>query len=126
MNDEQRRVLAKARTFDGACRADFAAPNVCDGGKPIVNTPARFYELDKMGYVFEPIGKRHKCKVFRLVSEPDVDVDRASGTPSCPGVPSERLTDSSSAAGPMSTDTLFGMPRVKPAVSPYDPMSDAA
>ena len=116
LTEQQRRVLEKARSYDGVCPADFAAPNVCDGGKPIMRVGARLYELDGMGYGFEKIGWRDKCKVWRCV-----DVDRASGTPSSPGVPSDRLTDSSSAAGPMSTDTLFGMPRVKPAVDIYDP-----
>ena len=116
------RVLKASRGLRGVTQGDFAGPHTVDGGPTISRVAARIQDLKDQGHTFDVIGERNGFRVYRL----NVDVDRASGTPSCPGVPSERLTDSSSAAGPMSTDTLFGMPRVKPAVSPYDPMSDAA
>lgn len=68
---QRSRVLAAARRFNGVCAVDFQLPDVCDGGPPILRVAARLYELDQEGYVFEFIGKRSKCKVFRLISEPE-------------------------------------------------------
>lgn len=75
------RVLAKARSYDGCCQADFLLPNVCDDGPPITRVAARLYDLDLAGFSFECIGWRCKTKVFRLVSEPDDVESEAGGGP---------------------------------------------
>lgn len=66
------RVLAKARSYDGVCQADFAHP-VCDGADPVTRVGARLYELDQQGYSFEVIGWRNRCKIFRLISDDGVE-----------------------------------------------------
>ena len=96
----------------------------------IGNPSERISDLERAGWSIQHKRERGEGGAigtrYVMLSEPDVDVDRASSPPIAPGGPSECITDRSSAAGPVSTDTLFGMPRVKPALSPYDPMSDAA
>jgi hypothetical protein len=66
------RVLAKARSYDGVCQADFAHP-VCDGADPVTRVGARLYELDQQGYSFEVIGWRNRCKIFRLIADDGVE-----------------------------------------------------
>ena len=72
MNLTQReRVLKAARSFRGITQVDFLLPNVVDGGEPITRLAARINELDSEGYGFECLGRRDRCKIWRLVSEPD-------------------------------------------------------
>jgi hypothetical protein len=52
---------------------DFQAPNVIDGGDPVLNFPGRIFDAERRGYYFEIIGKRNRCKIFRLIEEPDVE-----------------------------------------------------
>lgn len=65
------RVIAAARRDCGVCQVDMLAPEVCDGGAPITRVGARIQDAEGRGYVFETIGWRHKCKIYRLVSEPE-------------------------------------------------------
>jgi hypothetical protein len=75
------RLVKAARSSKGVCRIDFQLPNVIDGGDPILNFPGRMYDADRLGYCFEVIGKRNRCKVFRLISEPEVVSERREGLP---------------------------------------------
>ena len=78
MTDQQRRVLRALQTVGGKgiTRVDFQPPNVCDGGDPILNFPARIKELrDDCGYdvqaktVAGKVEWRDRCKVFVLVKD---------------------------------------------------------
>ena len=115
------RVLKQAKTFRGVSQLDFNAHPTVDNGPLISRVAARIQDLKDAGHTFQALPDRAGFKVYRLVG-----VDEASSTSSSSDGPSERLPECSSAAGPMSTDTLFGVPRRKAAMSPYDPMSDAA
>jgi hypothetical protein len=77
------RILKAARRFNGVCRVDFQLPDVIDGGKPILNFPGRMYDAEKEGHSFEVIGKRHKCKVFRLVEDSASTAASAGGDGAC-------------------------------------------
>lgn len=72
------RVIKAARSYRGVCRVDFMAPDVVDGGPPILNFPGRMFDAERAGHSFEMIGKRHGCKVFRLI---DVERDAAPSPP---------------------------------------------
>lgn len=51
----------------GITRIDFLGPNVCDGGKPIINIPGRIHDLQvKRGHVIDASGTRHGCAVYVL------------------------------------------------------------
>jgi len=63
------RVVKAARSSRGVCRIDFQLPDVIDGGDPILNFPGRMYDAERAGYSFEVIGKRNRCKVFRLIED---------------------------------------------------------
>ena len=127
MKTQRERVLAAARRFNGVAQTDFLAPNVCDDGAPITRVAARLFELDQEGYAFECIGRRNRCKVFRLVSDPDIErtvsaaAHPARQSPSSPGAGVERPAgegsplapkgdSASSACGPLSTGRLFDVP----------------
>lgn len=51
----------------GITAVDFAAPNVCDGGKPIMRVAARVKELRDAGFQIETDGERDSCAIYRLV-----------------------------------------------------------
>ena len=94
------RVIKAARSFRGVCQADLLGADVVDGGHPITRLAARIQEAEERGYVFEIIGTRSKCRVYRLAREPDVE--RTAGnspdrswqtTDDGRGVPAARLRD---------------------------------
>jgi hypothetical protein len=78
------RVIAAARSYRGITQADFLLPDVCDGGPPITRLAARLWDAEREGYSFECLGRRDKCKVWRLCDEPDVE-RTASNLPDRPG-----------------------------------------
>ena len=112
------RLIKAARAYHGITRLDFLAPNVIDGGTAITNFPGRMYDAEhKHGAVFEVVGKRHGCNVFRLVA----GVDGAVGSPQSQG-PSTVSSSTANANGTMSTGSLFENIERKPAKSNmYDP-----
>jgi hypothetical protein len=65
------RVISAARSLDGVCQVDFLLPDVCDGGPPITRVGARIQDAEERGFVFETLGWRDRCKVYRLLAEPD-------------------------------------------------------
>jgi hypothetical protein len=67
------RVIAAARSYRGVTQVDFLGPSVVDGKEPITRLAARLWDAEQEGYSFECIGKRDKCKIFRLCGEPDVE-----------------------------------------------------
>jgi hypothetical protein len=73
---QRTRVLAALRHAGtkGITAVDFLAPNVIDGGPPILGFAARISELGR-SHTIVTAGKRDKCKVFRLVED---DADESS------------------------------------------------
>lgn len=65
-NDRVLRALTKAGER-GITRVDFQAPDVIDGGKPILNFPARIQDLEEDGYTITAGERRNRCTVYRLV-----------------------------------------------------------
>lgn len=61
------RVIAAAHSFRGITQVDFLAPDVVDGGPPITRLAARLYEAEREGHSFECLGRRDKCKIWRLI-----------------------------------------------------------
>jgi hypothetical protein len=93
------RLVAAARAAKGVCRIDFQLPDVIDGGDPILNFPGRMWDAERLGYCFEVIGKRNRCKIFRLISEP---VESGAGTQSAPTSKGEDGPNGSSASPALS------------------------
>lgn len=83
------RVIKAARSYRGITQVDFLLPGVVDGGTPITRVGARLFDAEQMGYSFECIGRRDKCKAWRLLSEPEVE--RGSAVRAAP----ETVSDSS-------------------------------
>jgi hypothetical protein len=89
MSQKQRVLRAlRERRGVGITRVDFLAPDVIDGGKPIINIPARIKELTDDGYPVKVVGRREECVIYALRYEvveapppaPDRDEpDQASG-----------------------------------------------
>lgn len=107
------RVRKASESFQGVCQTDFLLPDVVDGGAPITRVGARLWDLeDKHGFAFEHIGWRNKTKIFRLISEPEVERNA-----------SERRSASFEGSGPAPAGThqagadvplsLFGITRAK-------------
>lgn len=69
---QTQRVLRalRARGEHGLTRVDFQPPHVLDGGAPILHPGARVEELRKKGYRILSAGRRNKCVIYVLVSEP--------------------------------------------------------
>lgn len=64
------RVLAALR--NGPLNtADFLAPNVCDGGKPIIRLAARIHDLQERGYRVETRRRLNSTVDYFLVGEPE-------------------------------------------------------
>lgn len=85
MTPQQKRVLAASRAFNGTCSADWIDGLGADGKGKISRVPARIEELEELyGAVFEIIGCRNRTRVFRLVSEPDVERDGGAPAPAPP------------------------------------------
>lgn len=107
------RVIRAADTHRGVCQVDFLAPDVIDGGPPITRLAARLWDAEQWGCVFECIGRRSGCKVWRLVSKPD-DVERtASGVPDLAGISIDEGTpqvnlDGGSASGSLNAGVEGG------------------
>jgi hypothetical protein len=73
------RVIKAARAFNGTCQADWLAEVTPDGGPRITRVAARLQEAeDRLGCCFEHIGWRDKTKIFRLISGPEVEVERGA------------------------------------------------
>lgn len=111
MPSQNDRVLAALRHAGptGITRIDFFAPNVCDGGDPIVNLPGRIHDLQhKRGYVIDASGTRHSCAVYVLKGQ-----GVSSGPVSLGGQPVAE-------AGSDETSTLFDPVVTHRPLSPYD------
>ncbi len=67
------RIVAAARSYRGITQIDFLAPSVVDGKEPITRVAARLWDAEQEGYSFECLGRRDRCKVWRLCGEPDVE-----------------------------------------------------
>ncbi len=65
------RVIAAAKSFRGICQAELLLPDVADNGKPITRLAARIYDAESQGHVFEIVGVRKSCRVYRWVSGPN-------------------------------------------------------
>jgi hypothetical protein len=97
------RVVAAAKRFNGVTQVDFLAPDVVDGGLPITRLAARLWEADQAGYRFECIGRRQRCKVWRLIE--DDDVERTAGSTPDHDPPVARVSTDSP-----SQESLFDVP----------------
>lgn len=84
------RVIAAARSYRGITAVDFLLPDVVDGGPPITRLGARLFDAEEEGYTFERIGKRDRCVIYRLVSEPGVEGDGGVHPDGEPANPSAR------------------------------------
>lgn len=93
------RIIKAARSYKGISRIDFQLPDVIDGGDPILNFPGRMFDAEKRGCVFEKIGRRNRCSVWRLVSEGEGSTGTL-GDQTSP-VAGEHLTDSPTTPGPI-------------------------
>jgi hypothetical protein len=115
------RVIAAARSYRGITAVDFLVP-VIDGGTPITRLAARLWDAERDGYSFECIGRRDKCKVWRLLSEPDVERTIDTGAAESTPTPA-RLSQETRIDGPLSAgqDTLF-----ESTPKPLSPYSEAA
>ena len=84
---QQQRVLRALRAAGGRgiSAVDFLAPDVCDGGAPIVRLPSRIEELRRAGHPILSRGRRHGCVVYVLRAE--------SRTPPPPPDPPARSLD---------------------------------
>ena len=111
MKTQTERVIAAARSYRGITQVDFLLPGVCDGGAPITRVAARLHEADLAGYTFECLGRRDKCKVWRLVSEPDAARNVSTTTPPVDGP--LRPADVSLSAEP-EAERLFTTAEAKP------------
>lgn len=67
---QRERVLRASLRPSGVSQVDFLAPDVCDGEKPITRLAARIFDLEREGYLFEVVGWRNRCKVYRLLDGP--------------------------------------------------------
>jgi hypothetical protein len=118
------RVVRAARSYRGVCAVDFLGPDTVDGGAPITRLAARLWDAEQQGYLFECIGRRSRCKVWRLIGEPGVDDGR--GGDSAPGssLLSSPAADRSTSAAVVNTGALFEVEPERP-LSPYE-YEDAA
>lgn len=117
------RVVRAARSYRGVTAVDFMAPDVIDGGPPITRLAARLWDAEQQGYSFECIGRRSKCKIWRLISEPGIHDGR--GGDSAPGSSSSSpASDRSAPAAVVNTGALFEVEPERP-LSPYE-YEDAA
>lgn len=57
---------------NGFAATDFLAPNVRDGGKPIIRAAARVYELRQAGLDIEETRERNGVARYRLKTTPTV------------------------------------------------------
>jgi len=73
------RVIAAADSLRGVCQVEFLGIETVDGGPTITRLAARIQDAEDKGYVFESLGKRHDCKVYRLVSRPEFEVEGSAG-----------------------------------------------
>jgi hypothetical protein len=128
------RVIAAARSYRGVTQVDFLGPSVVDGKEPITRLAARLWDAEQEGYSFECLGRRDKCKVWRLCGEPDVErtasnpPDPAGNTPhgagaaaptASRGIPGETgLITRVSASGSLDAGRLFEVEPERP--SHYD------
>jgi hypothetical protein len=100
---------------------DFQKPTI-DGGDPILNFPGRLFDAERRGCSFEVIGKRNRCKVFRLIEEPDVEVGRGGPRDEGSNPPPSPSGQLSSTADLSAEQRLFE----PPPMSHYNPMAEAA
>lgn len=71
------RVRQAARSFKGTCQSDWLVDGGHDGLGMITRVARCIQDLeDKHDCTFECIGWRHKTKIYRILSEPDVESGR--------------------------------------------------
>lgn len=73
MTDKQR-ILARLE-LGPVSPVDFAAPNVCDGGKPVMRVAARVKDLRDEGYNIPPAARAENGTAIYILVK---DVDEAS------------------------------------------------
>lgn len=112
------RVIRAARSYRGISQVDFLAPDVVDGGAPITRLAARLWEAEQQGYDFECLGRRDKCKVWRLCGEPELSETPASGDRVPPKDAGLSRPEHQAGAGVSDNPTLFDAPTQS--VSPYE------
>lgn len=81
------RVILAAKSFRGVSQVDFLGPDTVDGKPPITRLAARIFDAERKGHVFEIIGWRQSCKVYRWIEGPGVEGGAGSwenGAPSDP------------------------------------------
>ena len=115
------RALYRAGT-EGITAADFAAPNVIDGDKPIMRLAARIEELREDGYPIHGAGRRGTLKVYALDSE--LAADPGESAAPVPVDPDPPLSQGSTGAIPLFEPTFDELCPPRPR-SPYD-LDDAA
>lgn len=92
---------------DGISAVDFAAPNVCDGGKPIMRVAARVKDLRDEGFRIETDGERNGCAVYKLRA-PTSDAKGAPPLEQADSAPVPSPEGVRSASAP--ADQLFDVP----------------
>lgn len=94
------RVLKAARSYRGTSQAEWLADVTPDGGPRITRVAARIQELEEQGHVFEIIGRRSKCVVYRLADvERTVSADSRPVTPAASAGEQRLVTQPTSAEG---------------------------
>lgn len=95
LTQKTRLLNALQKHPEGIDRTQFLAPDVIDGGKPIINIPARIEELRNEGHRIIDAGRRHNCEVYRLVTlgaAADTGVTAPAAPTGSPAPPREHLT----------------------------------
>ena len=121
------RIVKAARSFRGVTRVDFQTPDVIDGGAPILNFPGRIYDAERQGHTFEVIGKRHKCKIFRLTDSEQVSTGASSSGDRQPTDDAGLPVPDNQAGDDAPVETVLRLFAEEHApLSPYDVESEAA
>jgi hypothetical protein len=102
VSPQEARILAalRVRGSRGVTRVDFQLPDVIDGHAPILNFPARIKNLRDEGHVIVDEGRRHKCKVYRLLRD-------AQDAPLPPPRPTEATAEEGQLFGLPATNAIY-------------------
>jgi hypothetical protein len=77
------RILLRMYRIGSVSPIDFAAPDVCDDGKPIMRVAARIKDLRDRGYTIRSSRAANGTAIYRMESQPENHGNAASsaGTP---------------------------------------------
>jgi hypothetical protein len=102
------RVIKASKSYRGITQVDFLGSHTIDEGKPITRLAARIQDARDQGHVFESLGTRDGCKVYRWVSGPALEETPARPDPSTLREPEHSASPVALAgATPPEPDPLF-------------------